>query len=310
MWVGPSVQETGVDIRKGLQPCQLVIGARDGRFAGDPRCRSLRIRVFVVDSSPGPGRPDHRSGADRARGRSSCHRPGVRSAVPRDDRTAAAVLPAPARPVAVQPAAQATDASITFVQLVSPSSSRRAACGSSTAPCWVRELRRCASRSEFAGHAAYGYCASKSQWYWGMRLLLITDRAGAPVGYDLRPANENEREGVFQLASAHPGRSCSPTPHRGREHHDSLELIGVELIVPDKHKLGQRPPTESPSADPARDRIGVLDPQAPNADGDHLAKTLPRLAQRLAQRLLALTLGMLINALLGRHHAPADYDGR
>ncbi len=25
--------------------------------------------------------------------------------------------------------------------------------------------------------------------------------------------------------------------HRGRMHHDSLQLIGVELIVPDKHKL-------------------------------------------------------------------------
>lgn len=25
----------------------------------------------------------------------------------------------------------------------------------------------CVSRSQFAGHAAYGYCASKSQWYWG-----------------------------------------------------------------------------------------------------------------------------------------------
>jgi hypothetical protein len=32
--------------------------------------------------------------------------------------------------------------------------------------------------------------------------------------------------------------------HRGREYHDSLDLIGVRLIVPDKHKLGQRPPSE------------------------------------------------------------------
>lgn len=62
----------------------------------------------------------------------------------------------------------------------------------------------CAARSEFAGHATYGYCASKSQWYWGMRLLLVTERGGAPVGYDLKPANEDEREDIFQLASAHP----------------------------------------------------------------------------------------------------------
>jgi hypothetical protein len=41
---------------------------------------------------------------------------------------------------------------------------------------------------------------------------LITDHAGTPVGYDLKPANENEREGVFQLASAHPGTVLSPKP--------------------------------------------------------------------------------------------------
>jgi hypothetical protein len=62
----------------------------------------------------------------------------------------------------------------------------------------------CASKSDFAGHAAYGYCASKSQWYWGMRLLLICDRHGAPLGYDLRPANENEREGVFSARDRAP----------------------------------------------------------------------------------------------------------
>jgi hypothetical protein len=75
-----------------------------------------------------------------------------------------------------------------------------------------------------------------------MRLLLITDQLGTPLGYDLKPANENEREGVFALATAHPGTILfADAGHRGREHHQSLELVGVQLIVPDKHKLGQRP---------------------------------------------------------------------
>lgn len=171
----------------------------------------------------------------------------------------------------------------------------------------------CASRSEFAGHAAYGYCASKSQWYWGMRLLLITDQFGVPVGYDLRPANENEREGVFQLASAHPGTLLfADAGHRGREHHDSLELVGVKLLVPDKHKLGQRPTSEV-----AKARIRLVIESVFSTlkrqmrIEDHLAKTLPGLAQRIIQRLLALTLGMLINTLLDRPpRALAAYDGR
>jgi hypothetical protein len=171
----------------------------------------------------------------------------------------------------------------------------------------------CASHSEFAGHASYGYCASKSQWYWGMRLLLITDRHGTPLGYDLRPANENEREGVYQLAAALPGSLLfADAGHRGREYHDSLQLINVDLIVPDKHKLGQRPPGEIAKA---RIRL-VIESVFSTLKRQmrmetHLAKTLPGLAQRIAQRLLALTLAMLINHLTGRPpRATATYDGR
>ncbi len=146
-----------------------------------------------------------------------------------------------------------------------------------------------------------------------MRLLLITDSVGTPVGYDLKPANENEREGVFQLASAHPGTVLfADAGHRGREHHDSLELVGVQLIVPDKHKPGQRPPAEV-----AKARIRLVIESVFSTlkrqmrMEDHLAKTIPGLAQRIVQRLLALTLAMLINSHLGRPpRALAAYDGR
>ena len=171
----------------------------------------------------------------------------------------------------------------------------------------------CASKSEFAGQAAYGYCAAKSRWYWGMRLLLVSDCRGAPLGYDLRPANENEREGVFALASAHPGSLLfADAGHRGREHEASLRLVGVELIVPDKHRLGERPPAEISKA---RIRLVIESVFATLKRQmrmeDHLAKTLPGLAQRIVQRLLALTLGMFLNTLLGRPpRALAVYDGR
>src|SRR5215210_30975 len=54
----------------------------------------------------------------------------------------------------------------------------------------VANYAGCASRSEFAGTAAYGYCAAKSQYVWGVRLVLITDRVGVPVGYTIVAANE------------------------------------------------------------------------------------------------------------------------
>ena len=64
----------------------------------------------------------------------------------------------------------------------------------------VANYAGCGSRSEFAGPAAYGYCAAKSRYYWGMRLVLLTDRRGLPVGYTLVAANEREYEPVCALA--------------------------------------------------------------------------------------------------------------
>lgn len=171
----------------------------------------------------------------------------------------------------------------------------------------------CASRSEFAGYAGYGYCASKSRWYWGVRLLLLSDRHGTPLGYDLLPANESEREGVYELAAAQSGSLLfADAGHRGREHKESLRLVGVTLIIPEKHRLGERPPVEVMKA---RIRL-IIESVFANLKRqmrleDHLAKTLPGLAQRVAQRLLALTLAMFINSLLGRPaRALAAYDGR
>lgn len=40
----------------------------------------------------------------------------------------------------------------------------------------------CTSLSKFAGHASYGYCPSKSLFVRGMRLVLISDAKGVPVG--------------------------------------------------------------------------------------------------------------------------------
>lgn len=172
----------------------------------------------------------------------------------------------------------------------------------------------CAKRSDFAPDAAYGYCPSKSRFVWGMRLVVICDRKGVPVGYDLvGPKTGEERESAFRLASAHPGsRLFADGGFWGAEYGRSMELIGVRLITPEKHKLGQRPRSEIAKA---RIRL-VIESVFANLKRqmrleDHLAKTTPGLAQRIAQRLLALTLGIYINFLTGRPpRALAAYDGR
>jgi hypothetical protein len=171
----------------------------------------------------------------------------------------------------------------------------------------------CAQQSLFAGQAGYGYCPSKSQWYWGMRLVLMSDRNGVPVGYDLTAAGEREYEATYRLCQAHPGATLFADKGLwGAEFQRTLELIDIHLVTPDRHRLGERPPSE---VDKARTRL-VIESVFSNLKRQmrlehHLAKTLPGLAQRIAQRLLALTLGMLINSILGRPlRSLVAYDGR
>lgn len=172
----------------------------------------------------------------------------------------------------------------------------------------------CAKRSEFAPDGAYGYCPSKSRFVWGMRLVVICDRKGVPVGYDLAgPKTGQERESAFRLAGAHPhSLLLADGGFWGAEYRRTMELIDVQLITPAKHKLGQRPRSEVAKA---RIRL-VIESVFANLKRqmrleEHLAKTLPGLAQRIVQRLLALTLGIYINFLTGRPpRALAAYDGR
>lgn len=172
----------------------------------------------------------------------------------------------------------------------------------------------CASHSHFAGDAAYGYSPSHSKFVWGMRLVLVSDLKGVPVGYDLvGPKTGQERQAVVDLACGQPGTILFADKGLwGRELDSMLELTGVELITPERHRLGERPPAE---LEKARIRL-VIESVFANLKGQmrlgqHLAKTVGGLVQRIAQRLLALTLGIFCNLLAGRPaRALVAYDGR
>jgi Transposase DDE domain len=172
----------------------------------------------------------------------------------------------------------------------------------------------CASHSAFAGHASYGRCPSKSQFVWGMRLVLFCDPKGVPTGYDLvGPKTGEERECALRLAAGQAGALLfADGGFWGREYLASMESLEIELVTPDRHRLGERPPAEVAKA---RIRL-VIESVFSTLKRQmrletHLAKTAAGLVQRIAQRLLALTLGVYVNTLIGRPpRALAAYDGR
>ena len=143
---------------------------------------------------------------------------------------------------------------------------------STPVPCGQsRETRK---RSELAGWAAYGYCASHSRYFWGLRLYLLCAPDGMPISFCLAPANEPEREVALAMLE------------RARER--GL-LSGGEIIIGDKgfashefersrrvpgrHLHPPRPPRrEAPvreaRRDPTMDRVDQRHPQRPTLPGE------------------------------------------
>jgi hypothetical protein len=175
----------------------------------------------------------------------------------------------------------------------------------------VANYAGCAQRSEFAGTAAYGYCASKSEWVWGVRLVLRTDRRGLPLTYTLVPANEHEYEPLLDLVEA--GETVIADKGLwGRAYNERMACAEVVLLTPSRERT---------AANHARERLLAgtrltIESVFANLKEQmrlerHLARTPRGLAQRIAQRLLALTIGILLNTLSGRPaRALAAYDGR
>src|SRR5665811_355392 len=73
--------------------------------------------------------------------------------------------------------------------------------------------RETVKRSDLAGWAEYGYCASHSRFFWGLRLHLVATLHGLPIGYALTGAKADERQvrlGLLHddptLAASRPGK--------------------------------------------------------------------------------------------------------
>ncbi len=171
----------------------------------------------------------------------------------------------------------------------------------------------CAARSAFAGSARFGYAKSQHRYLYGLRLVLVCDRRGLPLGYTLVPANEKEYEPVADLVTGIDAELLVADKGLwGRAYQARLASCGTSLITPAKERTRANERRERALA---ASRLAIesvfANLKGQMRLGSHLAKTPAGLAARIAQRLLALTIGMLLNTLAGRPpRALAAYDGR
>lgn len=111
---------------------------------------------------------------------------------------------------------------INHLARISPSFCERIRLLDSTpVPCGAS--RETVKRSELAGWAQYGYCASHSKYFWGLRLYLLCAPDGMPVYFCLAGAKEPEREVAAAMLD--------------RARREGM-LTGGEIIVGDKGFAG------------------------------------------------------------------------
>jgi len=104
-------------------------------------------------------------------------------------------------------------------------------------------------RSNLAGWAGYGYCASHSRFFWGLRLHLVATPAGLPIAFALANPKIDERDVAIDLFDSDPallaGRDgqiiIADKGYASAEFETRLAEHGVELIRPARRNEKPRP---------------------------------------------------------------------
>jgi len=155
--------------------------------------------------------------------------------------------------------------------------------------------RETVKRSDLAGWATYGYCASHSRFFWGLRLHLIATPSGLPVAFALTGAKTDERDTALDMITLDPalhrrGQTLmADKGYRRASFESDLNDAGITLIRP---ALGsEKPRPHQRFLRPFRQIIESVN-QTLKAQLDlerHGARTKPGVCARVLQRLLALT---------------------
>ncbi|ANP51866.1 IS982 family transposase [Streptomyces griseochromogenes] len=157
--------------------------------------------------------------------------------------------------------------------------------------------RETVKRSDLAGWAQYGYCASHSRFFWGLRLHLVCTLQGLPIAFALTGAKADERETLLDLLAAEshllatrPGQTLiGDKKYYGRAFERELAQQGLQLLRPTRK--GERQLPGGSLFKPLRQVIeSVNETFKGQLDLEHHRGRTPRgVIARVMQRILALT---------------------
>jgi hypothetical protein len=176
---------------------------------------------------------------------------------------------------------------------------------STPVPC--ASSRPAVRRSELAGWAGYGYCASHSRFFWGLRLYLVCTPAGLPIMWALASPALGEREVLAAMLEQEAGLVAeregvlliADKGFAGRAFEASLAEGGITLLRPSRERERERP--GEPMLKKVRQLIeSVNDTLKGQLDLEqHGGRTIEGVTVRVAQRILAMAAAIWHNNKTG-----------
>ncbi len=156
------------------------------------------------------------------------------------------------------------------------------------------------------GFAEYGYCASHSRYFWGLRLHLLCTLHGLPVGFALTGAKADERETLLGILEDTPlpvqrGQVIiADKGYVGRDFENELNTAGITLLRP--ARKGEPPRPGHRFFKPLRQIIESINDTFKGqlnleVHGGH---TIAGVTIRVLQRILALTAAIWHNHATGQ----------
>lgn len=168
--------------------------------------------------------------------------------------------------------------------------------------------RPTAQRSDVAGWASYGYCASHSRFYWGLRLYLVCTPAGMPILWALADPKLDERDVLAAMLDhdadlidqRHGLLLIADKGFAARWFERGLNDLGITLLRPSKKNETAR--FGEPMLKKVRQLIeSVNDTLKGQLDlEEHGGRTGQGVATRVAQRILAMTAAIWHNFHTGQ----------
>lgn len=166
--------------------------------------------------------------------------------------------------------------------------------------------RETVKRSDLAGWAEYGYCASHSRYFWGLRLHLVATVHGLPIAYALTGAKADERSVLVELIDTTPALAGGPRTviadknYYGRGFESTLAATGFTLLR--KARVGETPRPAARLLKPLRQTVeSVFDTLKGQLDLErHGGRTPAGVVVRVLQRLLSMTVAIWHNDRTGQ----------